>query len=72
MSVCRMIRRAKNMTGEYWRLMRGGGELANKFSFDKLISSYKQSPNWNRLGRCFDSFSPSIGFSRFIFSMRFS
>lgn len=34
---------------EYWRLMRGGGSLSQKFTFEKLILSYKQSPKWDRL-----------------------
>lgn len=34
---------------EYWRLMRGDGALSQKFTFEKLIASYKQSPKWERL-----------------------
>jgi integrase len=34
---------------EYWRLMRGGGALSQRFTFEKLIKSYKQSPKWERL-----------------------
>jgi len=34
---------------EYWRLMRGDGALSQRFTFDKLIQSYKQSPKWERL-----------------------
>jgi hypothetical protein len=34
---------------EYWRLMRGGGNPVTKLNFDKLITSYKQSPKWERL-----------------------
>ncbi|KIC09836.1 integrase [Leisingera sp. ANG-M1] len=34
---------------EYWRLMRGGGALSQRFTFEKLIKSYKQSPKWDRL-----------------------
>lgn len=34
---------------EYWRLMRGGGALAQRFTFERLIASYKQSPKWERL-----------------------
>lgn len=33
----------------YWKLMRGGGVLQNKRTFDKLILSYRQSPKWKRL-----------------------
>lgn len=32
---------------EYWRLMRGGGSLSQRFTFDKLIQSYKLSPKWD-------------------------
>jgi hypothetical protein len=34
---------------EYWRLMRGDGALSQRFTFDKLIQSCKQSPKWERL-----------------------
>lgn len=34
---------------EYWRLMRGGGARAHRFTFGTLIASYKQSPKWERL-----------------------
>ncbi|MCA0905161.1 tyrosine-type recombinase/integrase [Ruegeria marisrubri] len=34
---------------EYWRLMRGGSELASRFTFEKLIASYKRSPKWQKL-----------------------
>ena len=31
---------------EYWRLMRGDGPLSQRYTFEKLILSYKQSPRW--------------------------
>ncbi|EBA18363.1 Integrase [Roseobacter sp. SK209-2-6] len=34
---------------EYWRLMRGGGALSQRFTFEKLIQSYKRSPRWEGL-----------------------
>ncbi|MBO9441792.1 tyrosine-type recombinase/integrase [Phaeobacter italicus] len=34
---------------EYWRLMRGDGPLSQRYTFEKLILSYKQSPRWESL-----------------------
>jgi integrase len=34
---------------EYWRLMRGGNEAVQRYTFDKLIISYRKSPKWESL-----------------------
>ena len=33
----------------YWALMRGDGPLSQRYTFDKLILSYKLSPKWEKL-----------------------
>ena len=33
----------------YWELMRGGGAIESRFTFEKLILHYKQSPKWAKL-----------------------